>query len=164
MKKNILLLLVLIIVIVTGCELNNNPTSKVEELLGKYQRLDNEITINYTDLSNETNLTTEQQERYNKLIKKQYRDLTYTIKDEKIDGDNSIITAEVKVKNYKDVIDKIIKENYSLEEYHNQILESLEKSKDKVTYTIDFDVTKENKEWKVNNLTIEQQQKILGIY
>ena len=164
MKKKILLLLILTITIITGCELNNNPTSKIEELLGNYQRLDNEITINYTDLSNDTNLTKEQQERYNKLIKNQYQNLVYNIKEEQIDGDNSIITVEIKVKNYKDTINKFIKENYTTEEYHNQVLDALENTKEKVTYTIEFDVTKENKKWKVSNLTTEQQQKLLGIY
>ena len=43
--KKIMLVLITCVVIITGCSLNNTPNSKVEELLGKYQGLDNSISI-----------------------------------------------------------------------------------------------------------------------
>lgn len=164
MKKKIFLFLTAFIIFLTGCELSNNPNSKVEELLGNYQRLDNTINITYTDLTDETNLTDEQKERYTKLIEDQYEDMSYEIKEEEIDGDTAIITTQIEVKNYKDVINKYAINNYETEEYHNLLLDDLENTKELVTYTIEFKVTKINDEWTINELDTEQKQKLLGMY
>lgn len=164
MKKKIFLFLILLMFFITGCELSNNPTSKVEELLGKYQKLDDSIAIIYGDLSNEENLTNDQKDRYKKLIEKQYEDLSYEIKEEKIDGDNAVITTQIEVKNYKDIINKYSINNYDTNDYHNLLLDNLEDAKDKVTYTIDFKVIKVKDEWQVDDLDNEQKQKLLGLY
>ena len=79
MKKIILVLLVTIITL-TGCELNNNPNSKVEELLGKYQMLDDSINVTSYPISNSTNLDNDTEEEYRKIIEKQYKNLSYEIK------------------------------------------------------------------------------------
>ena len=164
MKKNIVLFLLAIVIFITGCELNNNPTSKVEELLSKYQKLDDEIVINYADLANTDELTDEQIDRYKNVIESQYKSLSYEIKEEEIDGDNAIVTIQIEVINYKEVLDKYSIDNYDIDEYYDLVLDDLEKAKDKVTYTIDFEVIKENDEWVINNLNNEQRQKLLGIY
>ena len=70
MKKYIITLTFIVILIITGCELNNNPTSKVEELLGKYQGLDKEINYDYNSLSNNNAMTKEQTKKYKEIIKK----------------------------------------------------------------------------------------------
>ena len=164
MKKNIVLFLLAIVIFITGCELNNNPTSKVEELLSKYQKLDDEIVINYADLANTDELTDEQIDRYKNVIESQYKSLSYEIKEEEIDGDKAIVTTQIEVINYKEVLDKYSIDNYDIDEYYDLVLDDLEKAKDKVTYTIDFEVIKENDEWVINNLNNEQRQKLLGIY
>lgn len=164
MKKKILLFLLTINFVLTGCQLSNNPTSKVEELLGKYQKLDNSITISYSSLSNSENISNEQKEKYNDLIKEQYMDLSYEIKDEKIDGDTATVTVQIEVKDYKNVIDKYDISNYETSEYHDLVISDLVNVKDKVTYTIDFIVNKINDEWTVEDLNSEQQKKLLGIY
>lgn len=164
MKKKIYLFLATFIIFLTGCELSNNPNSKVEELLGNYQRLDNTINISYTDLITDINLTDNQKERYTKIIEEQYENMSYEIKNEEIDGEEAIITTQIEVKNYKDIINKYNINNYEQEEYHNLILDDLESTKEIVTYTIEFKVTKINDEWKLNELDQEQKQKLLGIY
>ena len=159
MKKYIITLTFIVILIITGCELNNNPTSKVEELLGKYQGLDKEINYDYNSLSNNNAMTKEQTKKYKELIKKQYRNMNYEIKEETIDGDSATITTEVEVLDYKKVLEE--KKNSS----HEEIINELNRTKNKTTYTIDFTVTKDEKgKWHIDPLTEEQRLKLLGAY
>lgn len=164
MKKKIFLFLTAFIIFLTGCELSNNPNSKVEELLGNYQRLDNTINITYTDLTDETNLTDEQKERYTKLIEDQYEDMSYEIKEEEIDGNSATVTAQIKVFDYKEIINKYNKGNHDINEYHKTIIKDLEKQKDKIVYTIEFKLNKtDNDKWGLTALQIDDQKKLLGI-
>lgn len=144
---------------ITGCNLNNNPTSKVEELLGKYQGLDKEITYDYTSLTNDSSLSKELIEKYKDVIKKQYRNMTYEVKEETIDGNTATITTEIEVINYKKVLEE------SKESNHETIIKELNHTKNKTTYTIDFTVTKTKKgKWIIDPITEEQKLKLLGIY
>jgi len=165
MKKNILTIIIINLILLTGCTLGNTPTAKVEEQLSKYQMLDKSINTSYTNLTTESNLTKKQQKRYEELIKKQYQNSSYEIKDETIDGNTATVTIELEVLNYKDTINKFDINNYELTKYHDQILDSLEKNKEKITYTLDISLTKDNNDiWIINPLTTENQSKLLGIY
>lgn len=164
MRNKILLFLIILTIFITGCQLANNPNSKVEELLGKYQKVDNDINISYIALSEDENISNEQKDKYKALIEDQYEDMSYEIQEEKIDGDVAVITVQVKVKNYKDAIEKYSKNNYEVAEYHNLVIAALEDVTEKVTYTIDFNLNKVNDEWIIEELTTEQQKKLLGIY
>ena len=79
-----MLVLIICVVIITGCSLNNTPNSKVEELLGKYQGLDNSISISSYPITKREDLDDDIENKYRELIKKQYRNLSYEIKDDKI--------------------------------------------------------------------------------
>ena len=168
MKKIIFIFIFLIILV--GCSLSNTPTSKVEELLMKYQTLDKDIKDNINEVVDEENLTNDQKERYRSLIEKQYKNLVYEVKEEKYDGDNATVTVEIEVYDYKKAINNIAnyyinQENYTLEEYNNEKLKALESINEKVIYTIDFEVTKDsNNNWKLFNLDNETIKKILGMY
>ena len=83
MKKIISIFIFLLLLV--GCSLSNSPTSKVEELFSKYQRLDSDVRNGINDVVKDENLTDEQSTRYKKLLEKQYSNLSYDIKDEKID-------------------------------------------------------------------------------
>lgn len=164
MKKYLIILLGLFITILSGCSINNNPTSKTEELLGKYQMLDKTIDIDTTELTT-GEVDDKLEKRYKKLIENQYRNMSYEIKDEKIDGDEATITTEIKVLDFKNVYEKYTSNTYDVNEYNNLVIDDLEKVKDKITYTIDFTVTKNNNgNWEVEPLTTEQTSKLLGIY
>lgn len=154
----------MMICITTGCELNNTPTSKVEELISNYQMLDNNIQINHELLSNDEEISEKHQNRYEDLIEKQYKNLSYEVKEEIIDGDSATITVEIEVVDYKKIIDKYDKTKYQTDEYHEVVLKSLEKATDKITYTIDFIVNKkENGNWETAPLDRVAKEKILGI-
>ena len=89
MKK--ILSLFIFLLLLVGCSLANSPTSKVEDLLTKYQTLDKDIKTGIDEVINEETLTSEQKDRYRNLIEKQYKNLAYQIKDERIDGDTATI-------------------------------------------------------------------------
>ncbi len=168
MKKIISIFIFLLLLV--GCSLSNSPTSKVEELFSKYQRLDSDVRNGINDVVKDENLTDEQSTRYKKLLEKQYSNLSYDIKDEKIDGDNAVISTEIKVINYKKAINDTYnyyqgRDDYTVEEYNNTKLKNLEKEKEKVTYTIDFDVKKDKDgNWKIASLSNETIKKIQGMY
>ena len=57
------------------------------------------------------------------------------------------------------------KTDYTVEDYNNTKLDKLEKAKDKVKYTIDFEVKKDsNGNWKLSSLSNETIKKIQGMY
>lgn len=170
MKKIIFLGSVLFITLVClfGCSLSNTPTSKVEELFTKYQMLDDDIKKGIDDiLANET-LTNAQKERYKEIISNQYKNLTYEIKDEKVDGDLAVVTVQIEVYDYRKAISNLNTEldtNYDVLEYNNKKLDTLEKVKDKVSYTLDINVLKDNNgNWYLAELSNTDIKKIQGMY
>ena len=168
MKKIISMFIFLLLLV--GCSLSNTPTSKVEELLSKYQMLDNDIKIGIDNVLEEETLTLEQKERYKKIIEKQYKNLAYEIKNEEIDGEIATITTEIEVLDYKKITNAINssyqgRDDYSIEEYNNAKIDALEKTKDKVTYTIKFEVIKDDDgNWKLMSLDNETIKKMQGMY
>jgi len=156
--------------LLTGCdEMMNTPTKQVETLLAKYQKMDESIIEEIDELATEANLTTEQQERYKNLLKRQYQNLTYRIEDEEIDGDTAIVTVEIEVTDFKKVVSENEEEyrtktEYTMEEFNNDKLKKLENASDKVEYTLRFNVKKENDSWKVTNLTNIDLKKLQGMY
>lgn len=168
MKKIISMFIFLILLV--GCSLSNTPTAQVEDLLSKYQMLDSDIKTGINSILEEETLTNDQKDRYRDLIEKQYKNLTYEIKDEKIDGDTAIITTQIEVLDYKKIVNEINssyqgKNNYTVEEYNTAKLDALESAKEKVTYTIDFEVKKDaNGNWKLSTLNSDTLKKIQGMY
>ena len=163
MKRKIFIIGFFIMGVFTGCQLDITPTAKVEGLLSEYQMLDKDISISYIDLSNDNNIIDEYKDRYEDLIRRQYRNMSYEIKDEEIDGENAIVTAQIEVIDYQKVLDQY-NNDFNENEYHDKILEKLEEAKDKITYTIEFNVImNENGNWKVKQLSQEEKGKLLGI-
>ena len=168
MKK--ILSIFIFLLLLVGCSLSNTPTAQVEDLLSKYQMLDDDIQEGIDDVVESENLTSEQQERYRKLIEKQYKNLSYEVKDEEIDGDTATITVEIEVMDYKKIVNETNetyqgRTDYKVEEYNDTKLDNLESAKDKVTYTIDFEVLKDDDgNWKISTLTNDMIKKIQGMY
>lgn len=168
MKKTILLTISLFttLTFLIGCSLSNTPTSKVEELFNKYQMLDEDIDEEINRLLETETLTVNQKERYKKIIENQYKNLTYEIKDEIIDGDTAKVVVQIEVLDYRKTIDKLNMEvNNDILEYNNKKLEELEKTKEKVAYTIEINVLKnDNGNWKLEKLSSDNIKKIQGMY
>lgn len=150
-----------------GCTMGNSPTSRVEDLFTKYQKLDEDISMGIDNVVNQQDLTKDHKERYRKLLERQYNNLSYEIKDELIDGDNATVLVEIEVVDYKKAISDLTfdSDSYTKESYDEEKLGRLEKAQDKVKYTLEVKVKKDNDgNWKVEALTPEQIKKIQGMY
>lgn len=177
--KKIIFIGISMLVLLTGCNnFNNTPTKQVEMMLADYQTL-NEDVLDDLDkvVEDETALQGEQKEIYRDLMKKHYKGLIYDVKNEKIDGDEAIVTVEIDVMDYTKTM--LSANNYLSEhpeEFQNADgkldekkfmdyrLKKLKETKDRVKYTLEVRVTKKNDKWIVDNLTEEQEQKLHGIY
>ena len=141
-----------------------------EELFSKYQSYDNDIKNELDTLLNKETLTDSQRNEYRDIIKNQYKNLTYTIKDEKIDGNNAIVTAEIEVLDFKKTVDKLddeysSKTDVTTNDYIDEKLKRLKDVKEKIKYTLEIEVNKdESGNWKIVNLTDTDIKKIQGMY
>jgi len=170
--KKILIFTFILSIFITGCgNLMNTPTKRVEELMSKYQKNDESISGEIdTMLNEEENLTTEQRNQYKNIINKQYKNLTYEIKDEEVDGDNAVVKVEIEVTDYKKVIDEL-DSRYSSDatldrnNYNNEKINELNNANEKVRYTLDINTKKdEDGNWYVTGLTTADRKKIQGMY
>ena len=84
MKKIFFIAICFIFLFTTACALGNTPTSEVEKLLSKYNTNDEEIVIELDDYVNESDLTEEQSTKYKDVYLKQFKDMKYEIKEEKL--------------------------------------------------------------------------------
>ena len=179
MKK--IFLVIIVMFLVTGCVLfqtKTSPTRSVESFFGKYQSLDNTILNQLDDVVLDEDLTTTQKDDYKTLMKKQYQNLSYVVKDEVVDGNNAIVTVEIEVydftKSQTDIEDYIAENRaefedeegvFSQEKYMDYKLGILKDETDKVKYTLDLRLTKNDKgEWQLEDLTDIERQKIHGVY
>ena len=177
MKK--ILIFILSVFLLTGCDnLMNTPTKRVENLLSKYQQQDTEVLTQLDDtLLEETLLSVEQKERYRNLMTKQYKNLAYTVKDETIDGKTAVVEVEIEVYDYNKAIsdaeDYLISNasefqddlgNVNTTMYNDYKIKQMENVKDKVTYTINFTLSKVDDKWLVDDLTETERMKIHGLY
>ena len=165
MKK--IFILVVITLLLVACSMSNTPTSRVEELFNKYQKVDSDINDAITKVLDEQNLTEEHKERYRKLLESQYTNLSYEVKDEIIDGDNAKIIVEIEVIDYKAAITDLTFDSsiYTKESFDEEKLNRLENAKNKVTYTLELTLTKDrDNNWHLDALTNEQIKKIQGMY
>lgn len=177
MKK--ILLFILSIFLLTGCDtLMNTPTKRVENLLSKYQTQDEEVLTQLDDtLRDETLLNNEQKDRYRNLMTKQYKNLAYTVKNETIDGKTAVVEVEIEVYDYNKAI--TFAEDYLLNnasefqddigqvnntQYNDYKITQMEGVKDKVTYTINFTLSKVDDKWLIDDLTETERMKIHGLY
>lgn len=179
MKKILILFLcILNLFILNGCTMDNTPTKKVENFLNSYRNLDEKVITQMNEIVNDDILMDEvQREKYKNILKKQYQDLIYKIKDEKIDGDNALVTVEIEVYDfykvtkdsdnfYQENQDKFKDENGNITQskFIDYRLQKLKENKEKVKYTIDFNLRKVDNIWVLEEITDSIRQKIHGLY
>lgn len=166
----------LLLLMTTACSLGNTPTSAVERLLAKYNNQDEEIVVELDDYINDSDLTDDQNSKYKSVYLRQFKDMKYEIKEETIDGDNATVTAQITVYDYytvdKEANDYLqanpdeFKTNGEYDEslFTDYKLSKLEETNNTVDYTIEFNLTKVDDNWEINDLTTEQLEKIHGVY
>ncbi len=178
LKKGLLVAIVLFLVV--GCgNMMNTPTQRVEEFLSKYQTQDKEVLDQLDDILKEAGtMVDDQKEEYRDLMKKQYQNLSYKIKDEREDGDTAIVEVEVEVYDYGNAISEaesyltknreefLDKETNTIDskKFLDYKISKMKDVKDKITYTINFTLTKKDDEWKLDNISDVDRQKLHGLY
>lgn len=165
MKK--LFFILLVVFLLTGCMMGNTPTSLVENLFSKYQMLDDDIKKEINTMLGNQNLSDEQIARYRKVLENQYKNLTYEVKNEVIDGDKAIVTVEIEVIDYKKAVSDFTFDSnlYTKYEYDNKKLDLLESASDKVIYTLELSSSKDKDgNWHLDNLSNAALKKIEGMY
>lgn len=105
MKK---LIILISIIFLTGCtDIMNTPSSKVEEFLGKYQTMDTSIVKELDDTIEELNASDNYKKEYKSLLLKQYQNLSYKIKDEKIDNNTANVEVGIEVFDYYNTLERV---------------------------------------------------------
>ena len=152
--KKIIILVGLIFLL--GCENTlNTPTSKVESFLNKYQILDKNVLKDLDNyLSKDKTLTNKQKEKYKELLKRQYQNLSYKIKNEEIENNVSIVETEIEVLDYSRIKEKNI----------NKKLDKMKNTEKKKKYELTFYLNKEKGIWKIDSLSEDDYKKINGLY
>lgn len=166
------------VIFLAGCSMDNTPTKKVENFLDSYKNLDQGVLTQLSDMvKTDTLMSDEQRTTYTDILKKQYQDMTYTIKDETIDGDNATVVAEIEVYDYyKVTTDATNYYNEKQDEFKDDTgkvseakfidyrIGKMKEAKDKVKYTINFTLKKVDNSWVLNDIDDATRQKIHGLY
>ena len=167
--------------VMTGCSLtdmDNTPTNQVEAYSNDYQTLNSNVLTEIDALvANETMFDTNQQTTYRDIMKKHYQDLTYTIKEETVNGDTATVEVEIEVNDYTKALSsaedyrttndsEFLNDQGVFDEslFNTYKLDLLKNNKERVKYTIYFSLQKKDDQWTLNELTETEQEKILGIY
>ena len=177
MKK--LLIICFGLFLLVGCsDTTNTPSKKVEDFLGKYQKLDNDVLTQLDiTLDSDTEMNSEQKKDYKALMEKQYQNLSYKITNENIDGETATVDTEIEVYDYVTNINKS-KQYYSehkdefvtdndqtgVKKYLDYKIKELKDVTDKTTYTMTFYLTKEDDNWKLEDISDTDIQKLHGLY
>lgn len=182
MKK--VLFSIFAVVILTGCSFNvsdidNTPTKQVEAYLNNYQSLSDDVLEDLdVVIEKEDSFTDEQKEKYRNIMKNHFENLTYTIKEETVNGDTATVETEIQVTDFYKInqANEDYKEEhqdefnneegeYDIAKYIDYRLDKMENASDKVKYTIYFTLTKnEDGDWELDELDETEEEKILGIY
>lgn len=180
MKK--ILSILIIALAMTGCsigkDMDNTPTKRVEEYLNNYQTLNSNVLSKLDSIvEQEVDFDEDQKSSYRDILKKHYQDLTYTIKEETVNGDKATVEVEIEVNDYTKALKEaetyrttnesdLLGENGVIDEgkFNDYKLDLLKKNKERVKYTLYFSLTKTNDNWKLDDLTETEEEKILGIY
>lgn len=174
MKKIIILIISLFI---AGCvDLTNTPIRKVEELFHKYQTLDSSLINNLDYYVEMNNYTKKQKDEYRSIMKRQYRDLTYVIKEEETEGDNSTVKVEIEVYDYNKAIEEsnnffIHNQEYFLVDglvdntkFLDYKLALMSETNERVKYSLEFHLKKEDGIWILKDINEDDRLKIHGVY
>ena len=168
--------------ILTGCsigeDMSNTPTKRVETYLNNYQTLDSNVLAELDSIVNNEEMFDEDQKiTYRDILKKHYQNLTYTIKEETVNGDKATVETEIEVTDYTKALKEADsykttngaefindKNEFDDDKFNTYKLNLLKDSKERVKYTIYFSLTKQGDEWVLDDLTDSEEEKILGIY
>ncbi len=153
-----------------------SPSEKVENMMNRYIKNDQEIMNELDATLTEQKLTKAQMTRYKEIIKDEYSNIKYDIKDEKIDGDEAKVELQIEVKDlYKaskkagdyllDHTEEFYTDDvYDETKFKDYKLKMMEEMTDTIKYTIFIELSNEDGIWTIHELDQETLEKIHGIY
>ena len=138
-------------------------TNKVENFLGRYQRLDKDVLKQLNNIiEDEQDMTEEEKLEYKKLLEKQYQNLSYKIKKEIIAKDTATVDVEIEVLDYKNAINKSEKE--CEKDLIQCKLKEMKNINNKTKYDLTFTLNQEEGKWVIENLNETAVKKLHGLY
>lgn len=110
-----------LLLVIVGCSNNmSTPTNKVEEFLGKYQSMDEDVLKQLDQvIKDDDTMNDDQKDKYKALMEKQYQNLSYKIENEDIEGNSATVDVEIEVLDYATTASKA-------QEYYNEHKEEIE--------------------------------------
>lgn len=160
-----------IIIIIVSCFIfggciKTDARFEVESYLNKFKNHDEAVVSSLNDILDE--LDDEDKELYELVMKRQYTDLEYKIKEERYNADEAFITVLITVYDYEksknDALEEIGTEVVSAEERLHLILKKMDEEEKRINYTIDFKVFYQDDKWQLEKPSYEVLEKIHGIY
>lgn len=111
----------MLLLLVAGCGNNmSTPTNKVEEFLGKYQSMDEDVLVQLDQvIAKDDTMNDNQKDKYKALMEKQYQNLSYKIENEDLEGDSATVDVEIEVLDYATTVSKA-------QEYYNDHKDEIE--------------------------------------
>ena len=178
MKK--ILWVFLSIFLVCGCTIGpaNTPTKAVEEYLDRYINNDDVILAELDEyVQGNSAILDEHKDTYKEVLRKQYGDLKYEIKEETYNGDTANVevkitvydlhTAQIEAQDYLTNHPEEFNDeagNYNEKKFMKYRLDKMKDTTKTIDYTLNLTVQKNNNIWEVNQLSNDDLQKIHGIY
>ena len=162
MKK--ILVMIVSLFMVVGCSCSNDKAADaVEKYLNDYKGLNDHVLEDIDEI-------------YREVLKRQYRDLVYTIENEDYDGDTADVTVKITVydlykvqKDASNYLSEHPDEFLTDGEYDNDLymeykLEQMKNMNDTIQYNVVFHVVKQDGDWVVEQPDEEMLEKIHGVY
>ncbi len=175
MKKIIIFITCLFMAVGCACT-NDKAADAVEKYLNDYKGLTDNVLASIDELVAKEDLSDKQKETYKETLKRQYKDIMYTIENEDYDGDTAKVTVKITVydlykaqKNANLYLNEHQDEfldngSYSASKYLDYKLEEMKKINDTISYTIVMKTVKVDGKWQVEQPSDEVLEKLHGVY
>ncbi len=176
--KKILVLLMVTLLVVTGCKaFEDTPTKVVNRFLNNYKNNDEAVINELNDYLATQDLDEETLEDYREIYLRQYSNMDFVIKNEKIDGDKADVDVQITVYDYyktnmasgdyftanqADFVDD--NGDVDISKYLAYKIKKMLDTTDTVDYTLTINLNKINDKWEIEPLTTEQLSKLHGTY
>ena len=159
------LCLLFFIFLLSGC-VSNDAKTPVKDYLNAYQNHSDKVTVSLNELIKNENLTKEQQDIYELIMKKQYVDLAYHIDNVTYNGNKAIVTATIEVYDYNHSKEEALKEYENNPElnYKDLQLTYMKRENKRIKYTLSFSAYLDNDKWVLENPDYITLQKINGVF
>lgn len=164
------------ILLLTACNSTTSPKNEVQKLFLNYNSLSSDLLIQLDSVIDSEELTIKEKDKYKEVLKRQYEDLKYKIKDEVVDDDNAVVTVGIEVynlakviKDAEDYMNTNIEQFYIEGKFSNELfwdykLDKMYNTNERIKYDLELTLTKIDNKWVLDELLESNRQKIHGLF